>query len=270
MIMDGNNYNMISQTASAATILAVTKPAGQAAANAAAVVSFGVNPNDSTQQGLGVGVYSTPYCIKADTLANSGFGEDFLSNCGIGTGISPANGAVTSDAAKILELNNAVEITWTLPYAIPNDRTFADIVCKTEVVSGGADGPAKYANDPLKIHQSSMIAKGWGTGNCFYLGALGTANGDHRFQCRDMGTLAKSSALQLSFQFALTNAGKTYTQGTAADATKQIVITKANTLTCELKIFTYTSAKSSAVNWYQSAWTTNIDGNTQTSASGKW
>lgn len=72
--MDGNNYNMISQTASAAAILAVTKPAGQAAANAAAVVSFGVNPNDSTQQGLGVGIYSTPYCIKADTVANAGFG----------------------------------------------------------------------------------------------------------------------------------------------------------------------------------------------------
>merc|ERR1712151_1170274 len=160
----------------------------------------------------------------------------------------------TSNEALILELNNAVEITWTLPYAIPNDRTFADIVCKTEVVSGGANGPAKYANDPLVIHQSSMITKGWGTGNCFYLGALGTANGDHRFQCRDMGALAKSASLQLSFQFAITNAGKSYAQGVASDATKQIVITKAKTLTCELKIHTYTSATSSAVNWYQSAW----------------
>ena len=127
---------MIAKTASAAAILAVTKPSGQASANAAGVVSFGVNPNDSTQQGLGVGVYSTPYCIKADTVANSGFGQDYVSNCGVTSAFAAH---VASTGTKVLELNNAVEITWTLPYDIPNDRTTADIICKTEVVAGGAD-----------------------------------------------------------------------------------------------------------------------------------
>lgn len=115
-----------------------------------------------------------------------------------------------------------------------------------------------------------MMTKGFGTGNCFYLGALATAQGDHRFQCRDTGKLAKGAVLQLSFQFAIGNIGKSYLQGNAVDAPKQIVNTKAKTLACELKLNTYTSATSSAVTWYQATWTGNVDGNTQTSKNGQW
>jgi hypothetical protein len=61
-----------------------------------------------------------------------------------------------------LELMNAIELTWTLPYAIPNDRTQADIVCSTEQLKDANDNAKKYSHDPLRIAQSSMIAKGWG------------------------------------------------------------------------------------------------------------
>ena len=42
------------------------------------------------------------------------------------------------------------------------------------------------------------------------------------------------------------------------------------TLNCKLSINTYTSATSSAVNWYESTLALNIDGNTETSKSGAW
>jgi len=44
----------------------------------------------------------------------------------------------------------------------------------------------------------------------------------------------------------------------------------AKTLTCELKICTYTSATSSAVEWYKSSEVLNIDGNTESNENGKW
>lgn len=78
-----------------------------------------------------------------------------------------------------LNLVNALELKWTLPYEIPSDRTTADIVCATEQ---SATGPDVYEKDPIRIHQSSLMAKDWGTGNCFYLGVKdGNGKGEHRF-----------------------------------------------------------------------------------------
>jgi len=37
-----------------------------------------------------------------------------------------------STPANIYETINSIEITWTLPYAIPDDRTEAEIICSTE------------------------------------------------------------------------------------------------------------------------------------------
>jgi len=166
---------------------------------------------------------------------------------------------------------NAIEINWALPYAIPNDRTWADIVCKTEQLAGANDNAKKFSYDPLRIHQSSMMAKGWGTGNCFYLGVALATPGSHVFQCRDIGALAKSANLQLAFQYSISNTGKAYAQGNANVATAQIVQLVAKTLSCELKINTQGATdKVSDVNWYQATFTTNIDGNTQTSKSGQW
>lgn len=61
-----------------------------------------------------------------------------------------------------------------------------------------------------------MITKGFGVGHCFYLGKSTTANWwVHRFQCRNMGALAKPT-LQLAFQFTISNLGKTFQTGTTS------------------------------------------------------
>lgn len=55
-----------------------------------------------------------------------------------------------------------------------------------------------------------MIAKGWGVGNCFYLGKHATTSSfNHRFRCTDMGALAKPT-VQLAFQFTINNVGKAF------------------------------------------------------------
>jgi len=79
-IMDGNNYQMVAKTTTAAAILKAVKPTGQLNTQATGLVSFGKDPNDATQIGQGVGVYSTPYCIEAGV---GKYGADFVSNCGI-------------------------------------------------------------------------------------------------------------------------------------------------------------------------------------------
>jgi hypothetical protein len=115
-----------------------------------------------------------------------------------------------------------------------------------------------------------MIAKGWGTGNCFYLGVDVAVPGSHRFSCRNMGKLAKSSNLQLAFQYTLSNIGKDMTIDVHATATNNIVKLVALTLSCELKINTFSTTTTSTQLWYQSKFTTNIDGNTQGSKMGQW
>jgi hypothetical protein len=264
-LADPNSNNVHAAAAQLTDQLAVSRPAGEAASQATGLVSFGKNPNDATEVARGVGVYSTIYCQKeGDDL-----GATYKSNCGITTAFDAL--AAAGVKTKELPLVNALEVNWALPYEIPGDRTQADIVCKTEFTAGGNDNAAKYANDPLKILQSSMIAKGFGTANCFYLGAKLDAQGSHRFQCLNTGKLAKSANLQLAFQFHITNSGKTLPMGdSTSDATKGRVNLIALTLSCELKVSTWASATTSTVLWYQSKFTTQVDGNTQASKSGHW
>ena len=58
--------------------------------------------------------------------------------------------------------------------------------------------------------------------------------------------------------------------GTTATANANIVVTVAKTLKCKLTISTYTSATSSAVKWYESEASLNVDGNTETNKNGDW
>jgi hypothetical protein len=166
---------------------------------------------------------------------------------------------------------NAIEVYWTLPYAIPDDRTYADIVCNTQGKASPADAGEQLTTDPLRIFQSSMMAEKWGLGNCFYLGVAKDANPyfKHRFQCRDIGALAKDAVVKLAFQYSLSNTQKAYTAG-AWSGTNNYVVQKATTLDCEVKINTYTSATSSAVNWYQSKGSWKIDGHSQASRNGRF
>lgn len=255
-------YNMVAKS-SAVTMLSVSKPSGQADTQATGLVAFGKDPNSSTEQGHGVGIYSTPFCIKAGaTLANGEYGANYQSNCGMATAQTYGAAVANADNTKVLDLVNSLEVTWALPYDIPNDRTQADIICKTEQASGGSDAATHWEKDPLRIHQSSMIAKGWGTGNCFYLGVNGDFQtpGQHRFQCRDIGALKSGASLQLAFQYSISNEGKAMILGPENVATNNIVNIVAKTLQCELKINTYSAAKTSGTNWYQATFTTKVDG----------
>lgn len=60
-----------------------------------------------------------------------------------------------------------------------------------------------------------MIAKGFGTGNCFYLGKHATSSWmNHRFRCTNVDALAKPT-VQLAFQFHVTNEGKAFSLSSA-------------------------------------------------------
>jgi hypothetical protein len=272
-IMDAANFQTFGKSA-AITTLSVSKPSGQADSQATSLVSFGKDPTASTESAKGVGIYSTPFCLQegtnADTDLGGTAGDHYNSNCGVTSDFKVKQ--IAGAKTNVLPLMNALEINWALPYEIPSDRTQADIVCKTEITTGGGNAKAKYNNDPLKIMQSSMITKGFGTANCFYMGAQAAAdNGEHLFRCLNTGKLAKSANLQLAFQFHITNAGKTFPLGDATTTpTNNRVNLKALTLSCELKINTWGSATTSTVLWYQSKFTTQIDGNTQASKSGHW
>jgi len=120
----------------------------------------------------------------------------------------------------------------------------------------------------MRVHQSSIMAQGWGTGNCFYLGVeadgTDTARGKHRFQCQNVGALAKSANLQLAFQFTISQVGKGLDlSGTAA--TSGIVTGVSTSVICELKINTHktaataTTAAVSSELWYQAKVTVPVD-----------
>lgn len=117
-----------------------------------------------------------------------------------------------------------------------------------------------------------MIAKGWGSGNCFYMGVNGDFQtpGQHKFQCRDIGALAKSANLQLAFQYSISNIGKTCVLGDENTAENNLVKTIAKKLECTLSIGTYSAAKTSGTNWYTAKFETKIDGDGQTSKFGQW
>lgn len=117
--------------------LPVTKPSGQADTQATGLVSFGKDPNDTTEIGRGVGVYTSIYCTAA-----AAFGTASVSNCGL----TAALALDAAPASTLLEnpVPNALEVNWALPYDIPGDRTEAVIICKTEMHT--SDGACAVGN----------------------------------------------------------------------------------------------------------------------------
>jgi hypothetical protein len=47
----------------------------------------------------------------------------YQSNCALASGAVVDSEIAAGVPTKVLDLVNAIEITWALPYAIPNDRT---------------------------------------------------------------------------------------------------------------------------------------------------
>lgn len=58
-----------------------------------------------------------------------------------------------------------------------------------------------WANDPLHVFQNSVMFKGFGTGNCWYMGrdAAALSDNKHIFRCNDMGEIAANTEMTLSF-----------------------------------------------------------------------
>ena len=114
-----------------------------------------------------------------------------------------------------------------------------------------------YQNDPLTIYQQSVMATGFGAGNCWYYGRSmdATENNVHRFLCKNVGELASGSKLSLSFQFVISNIGKDMLNG--------YVSPLVDTMTCQLKANTFTISTSSETLWYEKIVTVNVDGGSQ-------
>jgi len=64
------------------SFLAISKPTDTI--TAAGLVAFGANPNDATQQGQGVGVYSSVFCFCTATATGAiDWSANTISNCGV-------------------------------------------------------------------------------------------------------------------------------------------------------------------------------------------
>ena len=201
-LADENVYAVAGQVQ---TFMAVSKPTGTI--TTAALVAFGADPEDTTQQGQGVGVYSTPFCFKA---GSSGAGlvwiAETVSNCAITSALNVdtmthADEDTTDNPLSIL-VPNSIEVEWTIPYAIPDDRTQVDVKCQVDGIDATTpDSVTRWTRDPMKIYSSSLITNGMGAGNCFYNGVLNAdANlGQHEFRCVNIGAVAAGGKLALGW-----------------------------------------------------------------------
>ena len=84
-------------------------------ADVSALISFGVDPSDAFEKARGAAVYSVPYCLKSENTNNQ-CKKDASCNC---------HWDGTNDRAQ--QIINAIQITWQLPYSIPNDQTEVSI-----------------------------------------------------------------------------------------------------------------------------------------------
>jgi enamine deaminase RidA (YjgF/YER057c/UK114 family) len=143
------------------------------------------------------------------------------------------------------------------------------MICALDNLVAPNDVPSRWANDPMMIFSSSVVSNNMGTANCFYNGVLNSnaAVGQHRFSCVNIGAIATGTKLGLAFQFSLNNAAKSID---ISDVALNSVQTAVTTLTCTLKVNTWTTDSSSTVEWVSQAYTTKVDGSGQTSKFGEY
>ncbi len=174
---------------------------------------------DADQKAKGVGIYSTPFCLAKDAL-------------GVGSG---SNCAVISTTTYPTEIINAIELTWKVPYEIPDDRTTATVSCQMDQTDV----------DYLKVYQSSVMASGFGSGNCWYNGAPTATPYVHTFSCTDVGKITANKDNAFAFQFSISNAGKAF-DFDATGSASGLVVPKLKKMTCTMAVNTWSSASSSA------------------------
>jgi hypothetical protein len=245
--------------------MAISKPT--TAVVATGIVAFGKDPADATQQGQGVGVYSSIFCFcEATATAAIDWDANTKSNCGV-TSATTVDTLVSNGKTALVV--NSIEMEWNIPFAVPNDRTEASMICALDNLVAPTTVPTRWANDPMMIYSSSFVANNMGTANCFYNGVLNTdaAVGQHNFVCTDIGAISSGTKLGMSFQFAINNQAKTIAMDNVATNSVQWAVTQ---MTCTLKVNTWSSDTSSAVEWVSQAYTTKIDGNGQTSKFGEY
>lgn len=245
--------------------MTVSKPT--TAVVATGIVAFGKDPADATQQGQGVGVYSSVFCFCEGTgTANIQWVANTKSNCGVTSATTDATLVSNANTALVV---NSIEMEWNIPFAIPNDRTEASMICALDNLVAPTTVPTRWGNDPMMIYSSSFVANNMGSANCFYDGVLNTdaAVGQHNFKCTNIGAITSGTKLGMSFQFAINNQAKTIAMDNVATNSVQWVITQ---MTCTLKVNTWSSDSSSAVEWVSQAYTTKIDGSGQTSKFGEF
>jgi hypothetical protein len=92
-IVDPASNNLYASATQLSSLFKVTKPTGQldsgtSVTQVTGLVSFGKDPNDTTQQGYGVGVYSAVFCTAQASASDAGNLGDakYASNCKMGTG----------------------------------------------------------------------------------------------------------------------------------------------------------------------------------------
>ena len=129
----------------------VKKPTSGAATDITALVSFGVDPTSSIEQLKGVAIYSQPYEITT-TEANGIDGNP--------SSTGDSNCITILQTGNCQRITNALELTWSIPHAVPDDATQAEITCK--------DNLADSTHDYLNIYQSSIVTDGFAPGNCWY------------------------------------------------------------------------------------------------------
>lgn len=166
-----------------------------------------------------------------------------------------------------MDVPNAVEVVFKTPYAVPDDRTYAEIECTTQQIADAGSactaisslnpgsafgtptsvstteeatytvcksGNAQYwRNDPLHVFQNSVMFNGFGAGNCWYMGreAATTATNKHMFRCNNMGAVAANTEMSLAFQFTVRNQGKDM-------ANTGLVVNVVSSLSCVLTLRT--------------------------------
>lgn len=103
---------------------------------------------------LGAGAYSNTYCNADKYWGKNGVtNEAFISKCILAAHETSASGAAntvvslynchnTATSSIELHVPNAVEMTWTMPYGVPSDRTEVAIDCATN--AGVASATTNY------------------------------------------------------------------------------------------------------------------------------
>jgi hypothetical protein len=192
-LTDENIYAVAGEVGS---FMPVSKPTGTI--TTAALVAFGADPNTATMQGQGVGVYSSIFCFGLAASGATQWGTNILSNCAVSSAVNAA--AITSDGVTQLT-PNSIEVEWTIPYAIPDDRTEVNVVCAVNGIAAADSTISRWTNDPMKIYSSSLITNGMGSGNCFYNGVFNTDAqlGKHEFRCVNIGAVAAGGKLALGW-----------------------------------------------------------------------